>query len=339
MILAIFSTVVFISILIVMGVMVYIQIKRTDPNRMDSSTKDDITTAQEFLVFEDIKDGMICLGGHQYRMVIECTSTNYNLKTQREKEMIEISFQRFVNSLTHPIAFYVQTKVIDNSKILESLKEEIERTVEQFPQLKQYGEAFLQEMTRLNEYIGNNKHKKKYIIVPYDEAANLQGHSDEEKFEYAKQQLFRRASIILEGLSNIGVKGHILDTKELAELVYSVYHRDNYSHAENITSSEFLALIVEGENKIQNLSYDARLDWILYETQMRIQTELMNEDIPDFFRNNAEICLEELNRLRDNIGGYFAQRADEENAITQEDMQRLFAPNEDAMRAKEVEKR
>jgi hypothetical protein len=291
-----------------MGFAVYTVMKKTDPRRIDTSTIDTITTAQEFLPFEDIRDGMIILGGHKYRVVIEATSTNYNLKTDKEKELIEISFQRFLNSLTFPITFYVQTKKIDNSKMLSLLEEEIKATVSQFPELAEYGEIYLNEMMNLEGYIGNNKQKKKYIIVPYEEAINLPNLSDEEKYEYSLKEIYTRASIIVDGLSAVGIKARILDTKELAELVYSTYHKDNYSHVENITSGEFLSLIVDSKDrKMDNLTEDAKLDWILYEAQMRLKTELLGDNIPDFIRASAEKAIADIERIRDEVGGYYKQ--------------------------------
>jgi hypothetical protein len=291
-----------------MGFAVYTVMKKTDPRRIDTSTIDTITTAQEFLPFEDIRDGMIILGGHKYRVVIEATSTNYNLKTDKEKELIEISFQRFLNSLTFPITFYVQTKKIDNSKMLSLLEEEIKATVSQFPELSEYGEIYLNEMMNLEGYIGNNKQKKKYIIVPYEEAINLPNLSDEEKYEYSLKEIYTRASIIVDGLSAVGIKARILDTKELAELVYSTYHKDNYSHVENITSGEFLSLIVDSKDrKMDNLTEDAKLDWILYEAQMRLKTELLGDNMPDFIRESAEKAIADIERIRDEVGGYYKQ--------------------------------
>ncbi|WPS85495.1 hypothetical protein SMD22_00095 (plasmid) [Brevibacillus halotolerans] len=292
-----------------MAFLVFRQLQKTDPTKMDTSVQDSITTAQEFLPFEDIRDGMIVLGGHKYRAVIECTSTNYNLKTEREKEVIELAFQRFVNSFTHPVTFYIQTKVIDNTKMLDSLYEEIQESVTAFPQLEQYGNFYFNEMTKLDSFIGNNKQKKKYIIVPFDEAINLGDLSETEKFEFSSKELYNRASILVDGLSAIGVKAKILDTKELAELVFSTYHKDNYTHVENVVNGEFLTLLTEGQNNhMELITEDARLDWILYEAQMRIQTELMNAQVPDFMRKAFEESIRELDALRDNTSGYYKQR-------------------------------
>lgn len=292
-----------------MAFLVYRQLQKTDPSKMDTSVQDNITTAQEFLPFEDIRDGMIVLGGHRYRAVIECSSTNYNLKTDREKEMIEVAFQRFVNSFSFPVTFYIQTKVIDNSKMLELLQEEIREAVSAFPQLEQYGNIYFNEMAGLNSYIGNNKQKKKYIIVPFDDAINLVDLSDSEKYEYASKELYNRASILVDGLGAIGVKAKILDTKELAELIFSTYHKDNYMHVENVVNGEFLTLMTEGENNhMEKMTEDARLDWILYEAQMRIQNELMNAQVPDFMKKSFEECIRELDILRDKTSGYYKQR-------------------------------
>ena len=91
-----------------------------------------ISTAQDFLPFNDIDNNMIDLGGFKYRMIVECSSTNYNLKTGSEKEMIEMAFQRFLNSLQFPVTFYIQTKEIDNSKMLLQLEGDIVDTLKIF---------------------------------------------------------------------------------------------------------------------------------------------------------------------------------------------------------------
>lgn len=294
---------------------------KTDPKKMDTSTVDTITTAQEFLPFEDIKDGMIVLGGHKYRAVVEASSTNYNLKTDKEKELIEMSFQRFLNSLTFPVTFYVQTKVMDNSKMMNILHEEMKASIAEFPQLEEYASIYYNEMTNLNGHIGNNKQKKKYIIVPYEEAINLQNLSDEEKYEESYKELMTRSSIIVDGLSSVGVRAKVLDTKEIFELIYSTYYKDNYTQVENIVNGEFLSLLVQSEsNKLANLNPDQQIDWILYDAQMRLQTELLGESVPDFIKANVEIAISEINKLRDEVSGYYKQAdSDIDNELDKEE--------------------
>jgi hypothetical protein len=192
--------------------------------------------------------------------------------------------------------------------MLNLLEEELKGAIAQFPHLEDYANIYYNEMTNLNAYIGNNKQKKKFIIVPYEEAINLPNLSDEEKYDYSVKELYTRASILVDGLSSVGVKAKVLDTKELAELVYSTYHKDNYSQVENITNGEFLSLITESaDKKIESLTEDAKLDWILYEAQMRLKTELLGESVPDFIRKNVEKAIGDLDKLRDETSGYYRQ--------------------------------
>lgn len=289
-----------------MGFAVYSVLKKTDPNRLDTSTIDDIETAQEFLPFEDIADGMIILGGHKYRAVVECSSTNYILKTDTEQDIIELSFQRFLNSLTFPITFFIQTRIMDNTKVVQSLREEIEETLRVYPQLTEYANVYLEDLANINSINGTNKQKKKYIIIPYDDTDALQDLSDAEKYEYARKELSNRAVMICDGLSALGIKATILDTSGLAELVYSTYHKDDYSNIDNILDGTFFEMIVKSDkNNSLALSDDAKMDLILYEAQKKIQTQLLRDDMPEFIRNNCDKSIRELDRLRDEIGAYF----------------------------------
>lgn len=301
------------AFLLLVGGMIFAvvwQLKRTDEAGREKAKIEENEDAQSFLPFEDIKDGTIMLGEHKYRAIIECTSTNYNLKTDKEKEVIEASFQRFLNSLTFPITMYVQTKMMDHSDMIQLMEKEIQEVIQDHPQLETYANMYYEEMKQLHTHIGNNKQKKKYIIVPFDEAAELADLSDEEKHEYSVKEIHNRAQIIVEGLAGVGVKGTILNTVELAELVYSTFHKDNVSHVDNIVNGEFLTMIVErgDKNPEENMTEDARLDWILYEAQMRIQTELLNSNLPDYQVRSLEKSIKGLDQLRDEASGYYRQR-------------------------------
>ncbi len=205
---------------------------------------DTIQCAQDYLPFDEIRDNLIDLGGYKYRKIIECTSINYHLKTDGEKEMIEASFARFLNSFSFPITIYIQTREIDMESYLNNLKESINQTVTNFPQLKNYGEIFYNEMRHLPELTGNSKQKHKYIIVGYDEAVDMDELNDDEKRDYAISEINIRIQSLIEGLSGLGIKAWELDTAGILELIYSTYHRDDYSNFEHLLTGEYTSLIV-----------------------------------------------------------------------------------------------
>lgn len=287
------------------------QIKKTNPNNIGTSNKNNIDTAQDFLPFEDIKDSIIHLGMHQYRAIIKCNSINYNLKTEREQDIIELSYQRFLNSLSHPISMFVQTRTMDNTNMMKNLKEDILKSIEDFPVLGEYGNVFYESMDDIYNEIGNNKEKNKYIIVPFNDAIALTNSSEQEKYEYAIKEIQSRCQIIIDGLQGIGIHSRVLNTKEVADLIYSSYHKDNASQIDNIINGEFMSMMVEGEDKLGEVTDVGRLDWILYEAQLRLETELANEkSASSEVKKKAIDAINELNNLRNAVAGYYKMDTD-----------------------------
>lgn len=192
-----------------LGFVVFIMVKKVDPKNKDASEDPNIKQAQDFLPFEDITNNMIVLGNHRYRAVLSCSSTNYQLKTAGEREQIEMSFQRFLNTVTFPITFFMQTKVIDNTARMAELKRDIERIVVEFPNISTYAEQYQKDMTNLNQIIGNNQQKKRYIIVTYDDTGDLSTLSEEEKVIHAEKELQLRCNSIISNLQAVGVKATV----------------------------------------------------------------------------------------------------------------------------------
>lgn len=312
-----------------MGGMVFWTIKKTDPKNIDTSLNPNAETAQDFLPFQDVKDGMVSLGADRYRAYVEVSSINYQLRTKSEREMIERSFHRFLNSIIFPTTIYIQTRRIDVSNMLDLLKEEIREVSETFPQLEAYGNRYYKEMQGLTEHIGNNKQKKKYIIVTFDEAKELDGLNESEKYDYALKEMETRLNMISDGLSGLGLESRILKTAEIAELIYATYHKENHTYVDNIVSGEALTIMVEGSKDfVDDDVPEARLDWILYETQNRIVTELSRPDLDEVFTKDLEDALSTINGLREKIGGFYIEREYESEDARKElnreiDMQRI----------------
>lgn len=303
---AILITLIMLVIFGAIGAVVYIMIKKVDPKSKDSSENPDIKEAQEFLPFEDISNNMIILPNHRFRAVLACSSTNYQLKTAGEREQIEMSFQRFLNTITFPVTFFLQTKVIDNTERMKALAKDVERTVAEFPNMANYAERYQKDMANLNQMIGNNQQKKRYIIITYDDSGDLSTLSDEEKIIHAEKEIQHRCNGLISNLQSVGVRATVLDTAELVELVYSCYYRDDYSYSETIASKEPFAMFVGGtKDSFKNLPKAKLLDLILGEAINKI--ELSNVDSDPGGRKT----LSELKQLRDTYAGYFKEEENE----------------------------
>lgn len=262
-------------------------------------------TTQAFLPFEDIEDSMIILPNHEYRMVVECNSINYFLKTEDEQNAVEMSFRRFLNSLKFPFMFYIQTREIDNSEIVDNLKRNSAQVLKTFPQLRNYAQAYTQELGRINERLQNSKFKKKFIIVTYDEAGRMTNLSDAEKKDYAFDELFNRCKIVISGLNNLGIKARILRTDEVASMVYQSLHKEVGGLAQDMMDGSYTSLSVKGK-VFEPKTPLATIDSIILEFENKLNVEIAdNPNVGYEHKEVANQLIQKAEKLRDYAGGYF----------------------------------
>lgn len=290
--------IIFIVFMAIMGIVAFIAIKKAPKAMIGSNGANDMSTAQDFLPFKDIRDGLIDLGNFEYRAIIECQSINYDLKTNQEKEMIDASFQRFLDSLTFPITIHLQTRTIDNTNNLRRLEEDMVDTVKEYAQLYDYATAYLQEMARITETIGNDKQKRKYIIVPFSDSASLTYSNDDEKYEEAIRGLYLRCQVICDGLGAMGIQTNIMSSVEIAELIYSTYHRDNYSDIDQILSGDYMNLIVDGPNALVNMARENSIVWMISELENRLKMEMESQKITELEKRKMSAVLDRILQLK-----------------------------------------
>lgn len=236
----------------------------------------------DFYPFKWVKNGVLYLGDFKYRIFIEVPSLNYALTTDEEKAVIESQFGRIHQSIDFPITHFVQTRPIDNYEVLESTKKDVERAVQNFPALREYGDVFLTDLSNLSNYLGQNKEKRKFAIIPFNEAKTLANLSPEEKEEYSLKEIRDRANLVVSGFQGMKLGARILNSEEVYSLIYSSIHRDDIEGVREIRNGTWSELIVEGDTN--DMDEKQTLDWILYEAQNRIKLELADKS-----RDNEEV--------------------------------------------------
>lgn len=302
--------IVFFIFMAVIGIGVYFGLKfilnKTLAHDEDISGNDNITETHQFIPFKNIADSMIDMGDGQFRAILECTSINYGLRTPEEQEIIEASYQRFLASLREPVTFFIQTRNIDNTKVIENLKTNMEKSLKMFPNLETYAQTHLRDMMNLSNIVGNNKTKHKYIVVSFNDTDILTGLSEGEQYDTVARELYQRCQIIKDSLSNVGINCHILNTSELFELIYTCYHKDGSADVQNLLDGGFLASIVSGDDKVDGMLPTAQLDWILHETEMKLQTQILeNVTASDSTKASANQAIKELEKMRTELAGYY----------------------------------
>lgn len=211
-----------------------------------------------FMEFEKIEDNMIVQKkGKRYVMVVECQGVNYDLMSRVEKIGVEEGFQQFLNTLRHPIQIYIQTRTVNLEKSLENYKKKVSEVEDKYNQMiyefnrrresGDYSEEKLQkynfeivrqrnlleygiDLVKNTEKMSKNKNvlnKKYYIVLPYfPEEAGSDKYDVEEIKNIAFSELYTKSQAIISTLAGCSVKGKILNSNELAELLYIAYNRD-----------------------------------------------------------------------------------------------------------------
>lgn len=212
----------------------------------------------KFMEFDKIQDNMIIQNdGKRFLMVVECQGINYDLMSGIEKNSVEQGFLQFLNTLRYPIQIYVQTRTVNLSGSINTYKDRIDDISRQYANKQmeynqkvrsgQYSEEELNKekyeilrQRNLYEYgvdiINNtermslNKNilsKHYYIIIPY--YPEELGNSDFDKEEISNiafSELYTKAQAIISSLAVCGINSKVLNSTELAELLYIAYNRD-----------------------------------------------------------------------------------------------------------------
>lgn len=249
-----------------------------------------------FMEFDEVKDNMIIRKNRtQYVMVIQCQGVNYDLMSEQEKIAVEEGFVQFLNTLRFQIQLYVQTRSLNLKDIIDGYKDKVKNVEQEIDQIRnkmrvaseqgniqaldklRYEEKrkinILEYGADISDYIGrmslnrNVLQQKTYVIVSYfaSELGNVSNYSKDEIDNMCFSELYTRCQSVIRSLASCEVSGRILNSEELAELLYIAYNRDD---------SEVLQL-----SKALDAEYDA-----LYSTSkdvLKKKEDILNKKIEE----------------------------------------------------------
>ena len=191
-------------------------------------------TAQDFLEFEQIREGIIILKNKALRATLMVSSLNFALKSEDEQNAILYQFQNFLNSLDFSCQILIHSRRINIVGYLDKLKK-----IEE----KEDNESLKIQIAEYRKFIeslmagGSIMRKIFYIVVPFTLLEKQEGASEkkqrfsakipvltEEDFQRCKIQLLQRVEFVALGLRRCGLQAVPLTTPELIELLWGFYH-------------------------------------------------------------------------------------------------------------------
>ena len=270
-----------------------------------------------FMEFDDVKDNMIIQkNGKRYIMVVECQGVNYDLMSSMEKVSVEEGFQQFLNTLRHPIQIYIQTRTVNLESSIETYKQKVKEIEDKYNkkeyELKKMEEAayyseeqikdleieiaklknlldYGKDIIRNTEKMSKNKNvlnKKYYVVIAYsaDELGN-NNYDKDELSGMAFSELYTKAQSLIRTLSACSVTGKILNSIELAELLYVAYNRDE---------AETYNLEKEIKGGVMEL-YSTSSD--VFEQKLRILDKQIQDEAIDLANKNIEKAKSKIQQM------------------------------------------
>jgi hypothetical protein len=76
-------------------------------------------SSRKQIEIKEVKDGILILPHNQYRLIIETSSINFELKSEEEQDVLIDSFQNFLNSLPCPLQLLIRVREVDIDRYLE----------------------------------------------------------------------------------------------------------------------------------------------------------------------------------------------------------------------------
>ena len=334
----------------------------------------------QFMEFDEIVDNMIVRKkGTQYVMILQCNGVNYDLMSEQEKISVEEGFVQFLNTLRFPIQLYIQSRTLNLRDIIatyksrvDSLATEIDKLDSKIAQAKVQGNRALMEKLRFErkrkvnvleyginitdyvEKLSSNKNvlqQKTYVVVSYYSAeigGGLENYSKEEIYNMCFSELYTRCQNIASALATSQITSNILDSEELAELLYIAYNRDEAEILQfsKALDSQYDSLYSTGKDVLQKKqekldkeinidAIDIATDSILKADKMKQQEDLTRQLNKD--QKVKERALELLDTYEDQLDPRVYKLAKKEVEKTIDERQKENAPTNKVEEQKKIE--
>lgn len=170
------------------------------------------------IAIKKISDNILVLPNEEYRIILETSSINFELKSEEEQDVIIDSFQNFLNALPCPLEILVRVREVDVDKYVEDLEMmgKKEKEIIYKDQINAYS-SFVKKLVSGNTILS----RRFYIVIPYNNNENM---SD---WKTIKEHLNLNRDIVIKGLERMQMKAKTLSSLEIINLFYSFYNSES----------------------------------------------------------------------------------------------------------------
>jgi len=194
-----------------------------------------VSTAQDFLPVADISDDLILYKDGGAAIILESTSLNFGLLSEKEQQAVIAAYAALLNSLSYPIQIVVRSQRKDISSYMEYLSTASQKiSAPKLASLMEAYKLFIVDAVKKKNVLG----KRFFIIIPFSAlelgvaksfaAFTKRGgplpFSKEYVIKKAKDTLYPRRDHLMRQAGRLGLKLRQLFTNQLIDLVYNVFN-------------------------------------------------------------------------------------------------------------------
>lgn len=223
-------------------------------------------TTQDHLMVEDVVDDVVLLKDGSCATVMQVSSVNFDLLSEREQQALVFAYGGILNSLNFPIEIVIYSNTKDVSTYLSNLKIAEEKQANRLlkERIGSY-RRFIEETVKKNDVLS----KSFYVVVPFSIlelglkgapssiAGRLQlpvGPKKKAGLPFDKNYIIEKASAnlkpkkdhIMRLFARLGLEIKALNTKELIELFYKIYNEETAAN-QKIQTINYEAPVVTGK--------------------------------------------------------------------------------------------
>ena len=215
-----------------------------------------VFSTQQAIEIAGVKDGVVILKNGGFRMILQVSAVNFQLKSEQEQNSLVFNFQSFLNSLHFPIEIVVRSKRLDLAPYIEKIKGLVSKQPNELirVQTEDYAD-FVSKLIGL----ANIMKKTYYVVVSYD-PINIKNVNFMDRlfkkgqvFDHIKMSdtefkanfdhLMERSNIVASGLGSMGLHCFQLSSDQIVELFYQIYNPE-IAGKERVANPEDLAASV-----------------------------------------------------------------------------------------------
>jgi hypothetical protein len=167
---------------------------------------------------KEVIDNLLVLPNNEYRLILETSSVNFELKSEEEQDVIIDSFQNFLNSLPCEIQILVRVREVDIDRYIEDIgKTKDKETISAYKKQIEGYCAFVKKLVSGNKILS----RRFYIVIPYK---HTERHQD---MKLIKEHLNLEKDIIVKGLERMQMKARSITGLEILNLFYGFYNPES----------------------------------------------------------------------------------------------------------------